>query len=291
MPPSHAGGHGGSSSSGGMRGHGGGGGGSMLATQVYGPGNDNARQQQTRHARRLYVGGLPAGTQEEDLLRFFTSVIDRATAPYGVPGMSGPAVVQTYINTEKCFGFVELASMELTVCPPQHKFFYLYMCINTSCYTNTTINTFLCHYFHHQHSLISTLPPPTLCNVQASCMNLSGIKFDNHMGQTILRIKRPNDFKPELVPPTMQPLSYFNYGALDIVGSVAPSGGGGDGGSMGAPSADRIFCGGLPYHLTDDQVKELLGAFGAIRTFNLVRDPGSVTSKVLLFSLSHLHSR
>ena len=234
MPPSHGGGHGGS------RGHGGGGGGgggSMLATQVYGPGNDNARQQQTRHARRLYVGGLPAGTQEEELLRFFSSVIDRATAPYGVPDMTGPAVVQTYINTEKCFGFVELATMELT----------------------------------------------------ASCMNLSGIKFDNHMGQSILRIKRPNDFKPELVPPTMQPLSYFNYGVLDIVGTAAPSGGGGgDGGSMGAPSADRIFCGGLPYHLTDDQVKELLGAFGAIRTFNLVRDPGSVTSKVrtLIFSFT-----
>ena len=139
--------------------------------------------------------------------------------------------------------------------------------------------------------VIAPPPPPSIpSHIQASCMNLSGIKFDNHLGQSILRIKRPNDFKPELVPPTMQPLSYFNYGVLDIVGTPATSGGGGGDGSMGAASADRIFCGGLPYHLTDDQVKELLGAFGAIRTFNLVRDPGSATSKVLFLSFFLLFS-
>ena len=96
-------------------------------------------------------------------------------------------------------------------------------------------------------------------------------------GQAVLRIKRPNDYKPELVPSNLQPLSYFNLNALDM----ASLGGGGES-TEGIPPG-RIFCGGLPYHLTDEQVKELLGAFGEIKNFNLVRDSGSNTSKGYAF--------
>lgn len=35
---------------------------------------------------------------------------------------------------------------------------------------------------------------------------------------------------------------------------------------------DRIFVGGLPYHLTEEQCRELLGSFGAIKAFDLVKD-------------------
>ena len=224
-----------SSSSHGSRGGGGGGGGGGGDGGVYGPsGGDATRAQQTRHARRLYVGGLPPGSTEDDLLRFFTNAIQRATAPHGLPPDMGPAVLQTYINPDKFFGFVELATMELT----------------------------------------------------ASCLGLNGVRYDSHLGSTTLRVRRPNDFKPELVPLTMQPLSYFNLSNIEIAAGAAP-------GPMlvpGAPSGPRrdnttgrVFIGGLPYHLTDDEVKELLGAFGPIRDFNLVRDPGSVTSKGYAF--------
>jgi splicing factor U2AF subunit len=157
------------------------------------------------------------------MLNFFTTTIQRATAPHGIPGLVGSPVIQTYINTDKCFGFVEFSSMELT----------------------------------------------------ASCLALNGIKF----GQSILRIRRPNDYKPELVPPTMQPLPFFNLSALDI----SSSGGAAPAQAAEGPSAGRVFVGGLPYNLSDDQVRELLGAFGPIRNFNLVRDPGSVTSKGYAF--------
>ena len=200
--------------------------GSASNAQVYGPGADTTRQQQTRHARRLYVGGLPAGTTEDEMMVFFTSTIQRATEPHGIPDLIGSPVVQTYINTDKCFGFVEFASMELT----------------------------------------------------ASCLALHGIKF----GSSTLRIRRPNDYKPELVPPSMQPLSFFNLSALDIAGATAPAQSGGSG-AAAVPSAGRVFIGGLPYHLTDDQVKELVGAFGPVKNFNLVRDPGSITSKGYAF--------
>lgn len=47
--------------------------------------------------------------------------------------------------------------------------------------------------------------------------------------------------------------------------------------------AAQIFVGGLPHTLTDDQVKELLLAFGPLAGFHLVREPGSMTSKGYCF--------
>lgn len=47
---------------------------------------------------------------------------------------------------------------------------------------------------------------------------------------------------------------------------------------------NKIFIGGLPYHLTDAQVMELLGAFGPIRAFHLVKsDPAATQSKGYCF--------
>jgi splicing factor U2AF subunit len=45
----------------------------------------------------------------------------------------------------------------------------------------------------------------------------------------------------------------------------------------------KIFVGGLPYNLNDEQVTELLGAFGPIKAFNQVRDPGSQLTKGYAF--------
>ena len=44
-------------------------------------------------------------------------------------------------------------------------------------------------------------------------------------------------------------------------------------------AAERVFVGGLPYYLTDDQCKELLGSFGGIKSFDLVKDRETGTSK------------
>lgn len=39
-------------------------------------------------------------------------------------------------------------------------------------------------------------------------------------------------------------------------------------------SPNKLFVGGIPAHLNEEQVMELLKAFGELRTFNLVRDAG-----------------
>ena len=45
----------------------------------------------------------------------------------------------------------------------------------------------------------------------------------------------------------------------------------------------KLFIGGLPNHLTSDQVKELLSAFGQLKAFNLVMDSVTGFSKGYAF--------
>ena len=48
------------------------------------------------------------------------------------------------------------------------------------------------------------------------------------------------------------------------------------------PSQDsphKIFIGGLPHYLNEDQVKELLSSFGQLKAFNLVKDSATQLSK------------
>jgi hypothetical protein len=42
---------------------------------------------------------------------------------------------------------------------------------------------------------------------------------------------------------------------------------------------DRVFVGGLPYYLNEEQCRELLGSFGAIKSFDLVKDRETGNSK------------
>ncbi|KAB0338025.1 hypothetical protein FD755_025382 [Muntiacus reevesi] len=48
-------------------------------------------------------------------------------------------------------------------------------------------------------------------------------------------------------------------------------------------SAHKLFVGGLPNYLNDDQVKELLASFGPLKAFNLVKDSATALSKGYAF--------
>ena len=64
--------------------------------------------QATRHARRIYVGGVGDVT-ERDLHDYFNSVIDKAYKP-----IPGGAVLSVYKNSERRFAFVEFRTLALT---------------------------------------------------------------------------------------------------------------------------------------------------------------------------------
>ncbi|KAH8947957.1 hypothetical protein BDL97_11G072100 [Sphagnum fallax] len=66
-------------------------------------------QQATRHARRVYVGGLPLMANEQTIATFFSQVMAAVGANTAGPG---DAVVNVYINQEKKFAFVEMRTVE-----------------------------------------------------------------------------------------------------------------------------------------------------------------------------------
>ncbi|KAE9361817.1 hypothetical protein PF008_g675 [Phytophthora fragariae] len=185
---------------------------SSSAQSTYNSHQDNAaygftgHSQQTRHARRLYVGGI-GEISEPEITAFFNDVIDRALGEK----QDGGSVVSVYINRERHFAFVELRTIELTT----------------------------------------------------ACMNLDGVSYN---GQP-LKIRRPNDYNPATVPKDLGPIPQLNLAALGIVSTTVSDGPG------------KIFIGGLPYHLNEEQVKELLQAFGPLRSFHLVKELSSNLSK------------
>jgi splicing factor U2AF 65 kDa subunit len=167
----------------------------------------------TRHARRIYAGGIPPKAGEMEIANFFNDIVTRALLP---TRLDEPPVVKVYLNADKCFAFIEFTTIELTT----------------------------------------------------ACMQLDGVKFEHYTGTTIVRVRRPNDYRPEILPPP-GPIPAMNLQALGITAGTNAAGGG----------PGKIFIGGLPYNLADEQIMELLQAFGPIKSFHQVRDPGSVTSK------------
>lgn len=115
--------------------------------------------------------------------------------------------------------------------------------------------------------------PPFLYSVEetSNAMALDGIMFEG----VAVRVRRPNDYNPAaaaLLGPA-NPSPNLNLAAIGL-------GAGGGGGTVSAgQDPDRVFVGGLPYYLNEEQCRELLGSFGAIKSFDLVKDRETGNSK------------
>ncbi|KAG0610469.1 hypothetical protein M758_7G068200 [Ceratodon purpureus] len=159
-------------------------------------------QQATRHARRVYVGGLPPMANEQRIATYFSQMMASMGGNTAGPG---DAVVNVYINQEKKFAFVEMRTVEEA----------------------------------------------------SNAMALNGIIFEG----VSVKVKRPSP---------SQPSPHLNLGVVGLtLGSVVG----------GANGLDRIFIGGLPYHLRELQIKELLESFGPLQGFDLVKDHDTGNSK------------
>ncbi|CAN6857199.1 unnamed protein product [Brassica oleracea] len=79
-----------------------------------------------------------------------------------------------------------------------------------------------------------------------------------------VKVKRPTDYNPSLAAALgpSQPNPNLNLAAVGFS----------SGSTGGLEGPDRLFVGGIPYHLTEDQIRELLESFGPLRGFNLVKD-------------------
>lgn len=116
----------------------------------------------------------------------------------------------------------------------------------------------------------------------SAAMTLDNIRFEHYSGATAnLRVRRPNDYRPELVVST-GPIPTFKPDVLAQYG-VSPNQVGMPNSNIPSNSPDKIFVGGLPYNLTDEQVMELLSTFGPLKSFHQVREAGSITTKGYAF--------
>ncbi|KAI8368833.1 hypothetical protein EDC96DRAFT_504520 [Choanephora cucurbitarum] len=94
-------------------------------------------------------------------------------------------------------------------------------------------------------------------------MAVDGIMFQGQQ----LKIRRPKDYQPPVDgdygehPPQLP----------GLVSTNVPD------------TPNKIFIGGLPVYLNDDQVVELLKSFGELRAFNLVKDPLTGANKGFAF--------
>ncbi|XP_076309478.1 splicing factor U2AF 50 kDa subunit-like isoform X1 [Tachypleus tridentatus] len=160
----------------------------------------------TRQARRLYVGNIPFGCTEEEMMAFFNSQMHNSHFSQG----QGNPVLACQINLDKNFAFLEFRSIDETT----------------------------------------------------QAMAFDGIIFK---GQS-LKIRRPHDYQP-MPGMSEQP----NSAVSGVVSTVVQD------------SPHKIFIGGLPSYLNEDQVKELLMSFGQLRAFNLVKDSATGLSKGYAF--------
>jgi len=94
-----------------------------------------------------------------------------------------------------------------------------------------------------------------------AAMAFDGIVFQ---GQS-LKIRRPRDY---------QPMPGGDTGGSSVPGVVS---------TVVTDSPFKIFLGGLPNYLNDDQVKELLMIFVPLKAFNLVKDAATGLSKGYAF--------
>eukprot|EP00532_Pseudo-nitzschia_australis_P010284 CAMPEP_0168236230 /NCGR_PEP_ID=MMETSP0140_2-20121125/19407_1 /TAXON_ID=44445 /ORGANISM="Pseudo-nitzschia australis, Strain 10249 10 AB" /LENGTH=784 /DNA_ID=CAMNT_0008169513 /DNA_START=164 /DNA_END=2518 /DNA_ORIENTATION=- len=191
--------------------------------------------QQTRHARRLYIGHLPPNVHEQELHDFFRTAIDLARVKHetndddkqqqrqqqrqqGHNSNHTDPILSVYINHERRFCFLEFRDVAMTT----------------------------------------------------ACMALDGININ---GKGKVKVKRPNDYNPTMAPkvhPTGVPI--LDVSKLGIISSNVQDG------------PNKVFIGGLHYHLTEPQVLELLQAFGKVKAFHLVKnEPDAMTSKGYCF--------
>lgn len=178
----------------------------------------------TRQARRLYVGNIPFGVTEDEMMEFFNQQMHLS----GLAQAAGNPVLACQINLDKNFAFLEFRSIDETT----------------------------------------------------QAMAFDGINFK---GQS-LKIRRPHDYQPTPGMTDNPAASGGSGGATfennTVTNSTIPPG---IISTVVPDSPHKIFIGGLPAYLNEDQVKELLMSFGPLRAFNLVKDTATGLSKGYAF--------
>jgi hypothetical protein len=98
-------------------------------------------------------------------------------------------------------------------------------------------------------------------------MQLDGIKYRNHY----LKIRRPVDYDKNPVIQPERPIPKLNLTKLGIVSTQVED------------SDLKLFVGGLPHNMNEEQVKTILLRYGQLKSFHLVKEKDEIISKGYAF--------
>ena len=185
------------------------------------PGGVIPNFKETRHARRIYVGGIGNATNEE-ITTFFNSTILRGLGRQKDPDIN--FVQSVFLQAAKNYAFVELKSPEIAT----------------------------------------------------ACMALDGIEFRG----SPLRINRSAEYKAHLItynePVPVLDLMRENVPSKnEHIDEVAHSG---SVSNSQVPSSiiidgpNKLFVGGLPHHMRNSDIIELLESFGRLKALKVIRE-------------------
>ena len=114
------------------------------------------------------------------------------------------------------------------------------------------------------------------------CLDLDGTEFSSGNPMRIMRVKRFMDkWNEDLEKGVMQQTSNFSQAKDNITDSIqvdkkilttsdgrviAADGNGED------DDDNRVFMGGIPFSMAEETVREMVRAFGELKSFNLIKD-------------------
>merc|ERR1719181_2123446 len=143
----------------------------------------------TKHARRVYLGGIARGTTNPELKGWLVEILTNALGA----DEANRAVLSIHIDSDKMYAFVEFTSIELTT----------------------------------------------------AIFDLDGIKFKNE----VIKVRRPKDYRPDLIlPHALGPIPDIKADAYGIISTTVQDG------------PNKIFIGGIPNHVGEESLKEILSA-------------------------------
>ena len=235
-------------------------------------------QQATRHARRVYVGGLPPSSTESGVGKFFAHAM---AAVGGNAAGPGDSVVNVYINHEKKFAFVEFRTVE--ECSNA-------MALDGIIMEGTQLR--IRRPNDYNPAIAAQLGPA----YPSESLNLAAIGLapvqppGSHQPQQEQHQQPPPPPPPPAHgdagsnPPQPQPEAAARAAAA-VAEKYAPQQQQQQPryANQQAQGPDRIFIGGLPYHLDETQVRDLMESFGKLKALDLIRDRETGTSKGYAF--------
>ncbi|GMH40209.1 hypothetical protein BSKO_08113 [Bryopsis sp. KO-2023] len=169
--------------------------------------------QAVKNARRLYIGGFPQGSAEEDLRQFLSNLMKQTGGCVQV----GNPVLSVKVMKDKNYAFAEFRTVEEA----------------------------------------------------ANATAFDGVAYKD----SYLKIKRPSnyDVNSAMLLGPVAPDPTMDTSGLDICRSTVED------------SPNKLFIGGLPYDHSEEQVREIMAAFGPLKSFNLVMDRNTGKSKGYAF--------